>query len=217
MSHTSIASTRDYISGRDRGDLTNPAQSASFTSDPLLEPVTTSAMPKPMLPDPTPSDNPELFDKSTLHPNTHYHPDVKLSKKKRAKRLGVGYVVNPHGGAHGAAGVNAGGRTFSEHDKAAHERAERRDAAIGPAPEEHEEEWETDDDDEAQQDEQSHRQHHENRITGTEKGQTLPTGKRDQDVVDKLKQKDDQGEENKDDQQGQQSQKDGGGAGEGQH
>ena len=198
MSHTSIAATRDYVSGHDKGDLVNPAQSASFTTDPLLEPITTSALPRPMLPDPTPSDNPEHFDKSTSHPNTHYHPEQKLSKKRRAKKLGLGYVAQPHGGAHGTGGVHTGGRTFSEHDKEAHERAERRDAAIGQHEVEHDEEWETDEDDEAGDDEQSHRQHHENRITGTEHGQSLPASKRNDDVVEQLKQKNSEGEEGKD-------------------
>ena len=74
-------------------------------------------------------------------------------------------------------GMHAGGRTFSEHEKAAHERAEKRDEAIGAASEEQEEEWETDEDDEAQEEEQSHRQHHENRVTGTERGEVPPAGK----------------------------------------
>jgi len=202
MSHTTTAATRDYIPGHDKGELTNPAQSASFTTDPLLTPITTSALPKPMLPDPTPSDNPELFDQSTSHPNTHYHPEKKLSKKRRAKKLGLGYVAMPHGGAHGVAGVHAGGRTFSEHEKEAHERADRRDAAIGQAGEEHDEEWETDEDDEAGEAEQSHAQHHENRITGTESGQAQPHAKRNEDVVDSQKQKNKEGEDKDDKQKG---------------
>lgn len=200
MSHTSIASTRDYNHGHDKGDLINPAQSASFTTDPLLTPIRTSQMPHPIMPDPTPSENPELFDKSTSHPNTHYHPEAKLSKKKRAKKLGTGYVAKPHGGAHGTGGVHAGGRTFSEHEKEAHERAERRDAAI--AGEEEEGEWETDDEDESQQEQQSQTQHHEGRITGTEQGEKKPTAKRNDDASDKGSKEDDsEGREGGDDKQ----------------
>ena len=176
----SISATRDHINGQDKGDLINPAQAASFTSDPLLAPVTTSALPKPMLPDPTPSDNPELFDKSTAHLNTHYHPEVKLSKKKRAKKLGVGYVPKQHGGPHGASGVHAGGRTFSEHEKAAHEREERRDAAIGASEEQEDDDDDEDEEDETEEEEQSHKQHHENRITGTEKGEKHPASRRNE-------------------------------------
>ena len=216
-SHTSISSTRDYLPHRDTGDLTSPAQSASFTTDPMLSPITTSALPKPVLPDPTPSDNPELFDKvrsarrrrvysalwqphvsadlldahshlcrcyaaapcavhqSTSHPNTHYHPEAKLSKKKRAKKLGLGYVAQPHGGAH-----SSGARSFNEHEKAAHERAEARDAALGTADEEEYEEGSDEEDDIGQDEQQSAKQHHENRVTGTEQGEKRPANKHQQ-------------------------------------
>ena len=177
MAHNSIgaftSATRDHLNPADKGDLTTPAQSAGFTSDPLLTPITSSSMPHPIHPDPTPSDDPTLFDPSTHHLNSHYNPHGKLSKKKRAKKFGIGSL--PHTTHPNA--VHAGGRSFAEHDKEAHERAERRDGDLAQhAHEEHEDEEgseyeDADDVDEepaAHQEQRSHAQHHENRITGTE-------------------------------------------------
>ena len=172
--HHNLSAIHDHLNVADKGDLTNAQQAAGFVSDPLLTPITSSSMPHPISPDPTPSSDPSHFDASTRHPNTDYHPTVKLSKKKRAQKLGVGSVPpHPHG-------VHAGGRPFGEHDKAAHERAERRDSDLthrakeeqeGEGEEEGEEYEDAEDDDEEpadHQEQRSHAAHHENRITGTE-------------------------------------------------
>jgi hypothetical protein len=101
-----------------------------------------------------------MFDKSTRHPNTHYHPEAKLSKKKRAKKLGIGSIASrPHT-------QYAGGRPFTQHEKDHHERAERRDSQLGQSEEEYSEYSE---DENHTEEQTSHAQHAENRITGTEK------------------------------------------------
>ena len=163
-----LSATRDHLNAADKGDLMNPQQSAGFIVDPALSPVHASLHTQPMHPDPTPSSDPELFDPSTRHLNDHYHPEAKLSKKKRAKKFGLGATPLP-----ASHGVHVGGDSFARHDKEAHERAERRDAAIGHGAEE-EEDDEEDEDDVTEQEHTSHAQHHENRITGTEHGGLAP-------------------------------------------
>ena len=170
-----LSATRDHLHTSDKGELVDPQQTAGFTVDPFLTPISTSSLPHPMHPDPTPSSDPELFDASTRHPNSHYDPAKKLSKKKRNKKLGLGGVEAPHPTA-----MHAGGRTFSEREQLEHERAERRDSEIGHGEEEEEdgEEDEDDEGDETQEEQQSHAQHAENRVTGSEQsGQQKPDTK----------------------------------------
>jgi len=77
------------MNGANKGDLIDPANK-SFDSDPMLPHIKTSQLPHKILPDPSPSTDPELFDQSTSHPNNNYHHEKQLSKKKRAKKFGTG-------------------------------------------------------------------------------------------------------------------------------
>jgi len=70
------------------GELMAP--NSRIDSDPMLPNIRTSLHTTYIQPDPTPSDNPEMFDKSTGHPNSHYDHSKTLSKKKRAKMYGTG-------------------------------------------------------------------------------------------------------------------------------
>jgi hypothetical protein len=170
----SISATRDYVHESDKGGLIDPVQSAGFVSDPVLSPIKASSQSHSGLASAS-TEDPSAFDASTHHPNTHYHPEKKLKKKKRAKKLGVG--ADSH--VTQLSGVNVGGRSFAEHEKEAHERAERRDAELAHRAHEEEEgeeeegeegEEEGDEEEDVPEDQAkaSHASHHENRVTGTE-------------------------------------------------
>lgn len=66
------------------------APNSGIQSDPMLPNIRTSLHTTYIKPDPTPSTDPELFDKSTGHQNTHYDHSKQLSKKKKAKLYGTG-------------------------------------------------------------------------------------------------------------------------------
>jgi len=172
---------QDRIHTADRGSLSDPKQSAGFISDPMLTPYSSSSAPHPILPDPSPSDNPEHFDPSTRHPNTDYHPDKKLSKKKRAKKLGVVSAAD-HVNHHAPASY-VGHDTFSSHEKQALERQHKREEVLA-AREQHEaeegsEEDMDEDDEEGDYEHEGHtksdaelrqskQQPHSERVTGKE-------------------------------------------------
>lgn len=79
--------THHHINALSHGELMNPHMAVD--SDPMLPVIRTSLHTTELKPDPTPSTDPELFDKSTGHPNTHYDHSKTLSKKKRAKMYGT--------------------------------------------------------------------------------------------------------------------------------
>jgi len=175
---------QDRIHTADRGTLSDPKQSAGFISDPMLRPVSSSSAPHPILPDPSPSDNPEHFDPSTRHPNTDYHPDKKLSKKKRAKKLGVvsaaDHANHQH---HPVPSSYIGNDTFSSHEKQALERQHKRDEVLAARQQHESEEGSEEDMDEDDEEgdyeheggtrsdaelRQSKQQHHSEQVTGKE-------------------------------------------------
>jgi len=180
ISHTPLASTRDYMTASSKGDLVDPANK-TFESDPMLLPIKTSQLPHKILPDPSPSTDPELFDKSTSHPNTHYHHEKQLSKKKRAKKYGTGPAVAMKGGnrAVNVLSDNQHSREKIDHDKRRDLTFEERDLMAHkehPKEGEDEEEGEGGEEDESEDEDeltQSAQQHSSNRLVGHEheKGQ----------------------------------------------
>jgi len=131
----------DRLHAANHGELSSQQQSAGFVSDPFLTPVTHNT--HPVSPDPSPSTDPALFDPSTSHPNNHYHPEKKLGKKKKAKKLGVGGGKDStHSHPHTNNPVNTHNQSFTEHEKNAEERLRKEQEKREKQQEEEEEEEE---------------------------------------------------------------------------